>query len=403
MRKRLDILDALRGIAALMVVCLHLNETYHWSPGHAPILFGHAYLAVEFFLMLMGFMLGYAYDERKIGVGEFCLRRLRRLHPLVVFGSVLGLCVFFFVGRDDPWVFGAFEHASAATIAGVFALTLVMCPVGGYGAINPFNGCSWTLFYEYVGNLLYILFVKRLPKWALAALTAISFALLVSLVMNLDLNKAFGTNFALFAKLAARLRYTLVGGFSLSPVDVWKGSMRLLFPMLAGLLIYRMKWRLQLGRHALAIAAAVFFAALAVPEGCKVGAKTYSAWSLGTPDTAWVNGIYELFVVAVVFPLLIAVGSGSDAPGERSRRACAWLGGLSYPLYMVHYPFIYIQIHWGLKNWNRFPVPAMVLLSVAQLVLSVLFALAVKRWYDDPVSKALGNFSRQGIAGEGKK
>ena len=45
----------------------------------------------------------------------------------------------------------------------------------------------------------------------------------------------------------------------------------------------------------------------------------------------------------------------------------------------------------------------MVLLSVAQLVLSVLFALAVKRWYDDPVSKALGNFSRQGIAGEGKK
>ena len=389
MRKRLDILDALRGIAALMVVCLHLNETYAWSPGHAPILFGHAYLAVEFFLMLMGFMLGYAYDDREMGVGEFCLRRLRRLHPLVVFGSVLGLCVFFCVGRDDPWVFGAFEHASAATIAGVFALTLVMCPVGGYGAINPFNGCSWTLFYEYIGNLLYILFVRRLPKWALVALATVAFALLAALVMNFDLNRVFGTDIELFAKLAAHRRYSLVGGFGLSPSGVWIGMMRLLFPMLAGLLIYRMKWRIQAGRYALAIAAALFFVALAFPEGCKIGAKTYSQWSLGTPDTAWVNGIYELFVVAVVFPLLIAVGSGSAAPGERSRRACEWLGGLSYPLYMVHYPFIYAQLHWGLKNWNRFPVWVMVLITLAQLVLSVLFALAVRRWYDDPVARLL--------------
>jgi ADP-ribosylglycohydrolase len=52
-----DILDGLRGVAALMVIVYHVFECFDWSP--VP----HGYLAVDFFFVLSGFVIGYAYDD----------------------------------------------------------------------------------------------------------------------------------------------------------------------------------------------------------------------------------------------------------------------------------------------------------------------------------------------------
>ena len=93
------ILDGLRGIAAILVVFFHLFEAH--SSGHLDQVINHGYLAVDFFFVLSGFVVGYAYDDRwnKMTIGAFFKRRLIRLQPMVVMGMFIG-AVFFFFGSD---------------------------------------------------------------------------------------------------------------------------------------------------------------------------------------------------------------------------------------------------------------------------------------------------------------
>ncbi|MBQ0144873.1 MAG: acyltransferase, partial [Bacteroidales bacterium] len=90
------ILDGLRGVAALMVVGYHLFEAIAFAAGAPEQKMFHGFLAVDFFLMLSGFVMGYAYDDRwdTMSVGGFFRRRLIRLHPLVVMGGVIGAIAF---------------------------------------------------------------------------------------------------------------------------------------------------------------------------------------------------------------------------------------------------------------------------------------------------------------------
>ena len=80
-RERLIVLDALRAMAGLTVPLFHICENLGYPPLRYESVCGHGYLAVEFFLLLMGYMLAYAYDRRwssGMGVWEFFRRRLVR-------------------------------------------------------------------------------------------------------------------------------------------------------------------------------------------------------------------------------------------------------------------------------------------------------------------------------------
>src|SRR5574344_2059840 len=94
-KPRYEILDGLRGVAALIVVAFHLFETY--SKGPVFQIINHGYLAVDFFFVLSGFVIGYAYDDRwdKMTTWGFFKRRLVRLHPMVIMGTVLGGLLYF--------------------------------------------------------------------------------------------------------------------------------------------------------------------------------------------------------------------------------------------------------------------------------------------------------------------
>lgn len=61
-KPRFEILDGLRGFAAMIVVAFHLFETYSAGPKYQIV--NHGYLAVDFFFVLSGFVIGYAYDDR---------------------------------------------------------------------------------------------------------------------------------------------------------------------------------------------------------------------------------------------------------------------------------------------------------------------------------------------------
>ena len=142
-KPRYEILDGLRGVAALLVVAYHLFETYFEGSPDQPI--NHGYLAVDFFFVLSGFVIGYAYDDRwdKMSTWAFFKRRLIRLHPMVIFGTLFGAVMFYFGScssfpliNDTPWY----------VVLGVmlWCFTMIPLPSGmdirGWGETNPLNG-----------------------------------------------------------------------------------------------------------------------------------------------------------------------------------------------------------------------------------------------------------------------
>ena len=106
-KKHFEVLDGLRGMAALAVVVFHFMEVI--EPDYSRNFIGHGFLAVDFFFCLSGFVIAYAYDGRidSLGLGEFFRSRLIRLHPLVVIGSVLGLLGLFIQSVAGPGIGGA--------------------------------------------------------------------------------------------------------------------------------------------------------------------------------------------------------------------------------------------------------------------------------------------------------
>ena len=178
-KPRYEILDGLRGVAAIMVVLFHLMETY--SQGPAQQIINHGYLGVDFFFALSGFVIGYAYNDRwdKMTLGGFFKRRLVRLHPMLLAGSLMGLLLYFFA--DSP-VFSAIGNVEGWKVAVAFLLTCLMIPCGtgldvrGWGEMNPFNGPQWTLTYEYVGNILYAHIIVNVSCFVLAIGVAYAFS-----------------------------------------------------------------------------------------------------------------------------------------------------------------------------------------------------------------------------------
>src|SRR5437763_7921827 len=83
-------LDGLRGVAAVTVVIFHIFETFSGGD-HTRQIINHGYLAVDFFFVLSGFVIGYAYDDRwgKMSLGGFFKRRLIRLHPMIIIGMLI--------------------------------------------------------------------------------------------------------------------------------------------------------------------------------------------------------------------------------------------------------------------------------------------------------------------------
>ena len=165
-----ELLDGLRGVAALLVVWYHLFEAFATSPVDQR--FNHGYLAVDFFFLLSGFVIGYAYDERwgrGLRMRDFIKRRLIRLHPMVVLGALLGTAAFFVQG-SVRW---NGEPVSTGMVLAALLCGLLLIPawpgagheVRGNGEMYPLNGPGWSLFFEYLGNLLYMLLLFPLLLW----------------------------------------------------------------------------------------------------------------------------------------------------------------------------------------------------------------------------------------------
>ncbi len=353
-----NILDGLRGVAAITVVWFHLFEAYATS--HLDQNINHGYLAVDFFFILSGFVVGYAYDDRwgKMKAKDFIKRRIIRLHPMVVMGAIIGAIMFYFQGCS-VW------DVSKVTITALFIATFInalLIPatpgteIRGLGEMYPLNGPSWSLFFEYIGNILYVLFIRKLTTKALALLVFVA-----------------GWGLAAFAILGPY--GDICAGFSLTGIEFTGGFLRLLFSFSAGLLLTRIFKPANI-KGSFWICSLAIVALLAVPR-------------IGGAEHLWMNGMYDTICFVLFFPLLVYLGASGKTTDKYTKRICNFLGDISYPLYMVHYPFIYLYYAWVKNNSLTFyeSLPG----ALGVVVGSIVLAYICLKWYDIPVRKYLTN------------
>lgn len=366
-KPRFEILDGLRGVAAMFVVVFHLFETY--SSGPADQIINHGYLAVDFFFVLSGFVIGYAYDDRwgRMSTWDFFKRRLIRLQPMVVLGTLIGAFWFYFgaapgfeLVMETPW----WKLLLIMILGCIMFPTPPSMDIRGWKEINSLNGAQWSLLWEYIANILYALFVRRFSRVALGVMVALSAFLTIDLAMDLDV---FG-----LLEVRSYAKYTVIGGFGLTPDQIYIGICRLLYPFFGGLLLYRLgKPRVNLKNGGMLWCSLAVAATLAVPH---IGGETHQ----------WLNGLYCVVIILFVYPAIVAAGAGSPLKGRKTTAVCKFLGLISYPLYITHYPMIYVQMNWAARHADA-PLGTHIWVAVSIFVASIAVAYASVKVYDLPV------------------
>jgi peptidoglycan/LPS O-acetylase OafA/YrhL len=339
MKPHFPILDGLRGTAAILVVIFHLFEAVYPDMSVHPM--HHGYLAVDFFYLLSGFVVGYAYDDRwgRMTLKDFFKIRLIRLHPMVILSVAIGAIAFWF----DPFQTGS-VGLGKLLLTMLIGFTLLPSPdVRGWRETHSLNGPCWSLLQEYIANIIYGIFGRKMTKpvlWIIVILSGI--ALTATAVWNGHL------------------------GTGWSYETFWIATVRMMFPFFAGLLLYRTGKliRIPMAYIVCSLVLAVMFF---IP---------YSSF----------NGWYEAACIIIVFPIVVAAGAGGEIKG-RWARICNFSGAISYPIYIIHYPFIYIYTEW---IYIKKPPPSQIIPVAAGLfVFFILLSWTALKLYDEPVREWL--------------
>lgn len=338
MRHQFEALDGLRGLAALSVVVFHRRD---WFGGDA--VFGHAFLAVDFFYMLSGFVIAHAYDERLSAKGSFLpfvRDRLIRLHPMILLGSALGLIVLL-----AEIATGRMEKPPYSLLTYLFGFI----PLPAIWAKHPFlvDPPQWSIFWELIANFIFALLAVRLTIRLLCAI------ILISAVPFLY---ACFTGPGLFAVGAEN--HNLLYGFPRVMLSFFIGVLLLRVYRQGYLSWLRMKW-----------------------SGVVL---LIASFTLLPPKSAYA-AIFDPLVIFLVYPAIImSTARWQPEPAWPARLS----GALSYPVYILHEPVLklisasLILTHISAGN----PGP---LQGLARVVGVVLIAWICMKFYDVPVRKWL--------------
>lgn len=288
--KRLHGLDSLRGIAALCVLFYHIAA---WSTGSGS---SNAYLAVDFFFMLSGYVMARTYETRLVeGLGAFRLFSLRyaRLWPMAAFGVALG-------APEIIWRIGLIPQ-----IVTGLAANLILLPYFVGGIPFCFDGPIWSVFFELCVNLFHGFVIWRVRTRLL--LVGVGMLVVIFIIHGIE------------------HRAPLDIGFDVRSFAA--GPRRILLTYLLGVYLYR-QWK---DRPPFRIPAVVTIASMPI-------------LFVGTFLTGFNPGFLDLVFAVLVCPILIAGGLAM----ETVPRVAVALGRISFPLYAVHVPIISACVAVGL-------------------------------------------------------
>lgn len=337
-------LNGMRGIAAFAVMFYHVEQ--HCRPVEWYGFFGSGFLAVDLFFLLSGFVLSCAYDQRMaagLSTQRFMLTRYIRLGPLVALGILLGLAQTLVApdaGKDlstSLWV----------RLLGI-PFDVVMLPTffSGSPRMFPLNPPEWSLFYEILANLIFVVFFRVLKRRTALLIFIIGDSALLLIAMIHFHGATFGNTMG----------------------SIPYGILRVLFSFFLGVWIQRgrERWWTRLPTIPACVLYCLLIALLAMPS----------------PSTA-----YQILVVAFANPSLIMLGSKAMA-GRRGQKLDQWLGCLSYPLYIVHMPIMFL-----LAGLVDVAVASSAVTAATIVIVATVLASILPSWFDGPIRSRLAELA----------
>jgi peptidoglycan/LPS O-acetylase OafA/YrhL len=326
-------LDGLRGAAALAVLALHLPPLDRVVP--------HAYLAVDLFFMMSGFVVAHAYERRLLSgwsVSQFIRTRVIRLWPLYLLGTAIGAAVFATVSTG-------LDGVAALAVLVVAAIFMIPLPLGADVQIFNLNRPAWSLFFEMVANILYAVFARRLTDRVLTMLIALGAIAVAATFLAAD-SGSLGHHGS-----------SMIGG-----------AARILFAFPLGVLLHR-KWaagRLTLRWPAMGVFGLFLIVMLA-------------------PDVKGWNGVIDVAAVLLVLPVITALAVTARLSLRLSRIA-AVVALMSYPLYILHGPII--------MGFAQMLGETSLAVTLGGTV-SLIAAFVAARWFDGPARALMARWVRQ--------
>jgi peptidoglycan/LPS O-acetylase OafA/YrhL len=341
-RRHFAALDGLRGVAAIVVLAVHALDPFELA-----YLVPHARLAVDFFFLLSGFVICFAYEQQlltNMTIGDFVRVRLIRLYPLYIFGLICGFVVFLarFYFKQN----GFDIYSIVAVVLNYFLIPTSLVHNEGWNTAFPFNAPSWSLFFELFINLIYLFIVPRLSTRLLLTILLISGLVVVT---------------------QAYIMGGVIGGENWDNLVCGLG--RVFFPFFCGVLLFR--WYRARADFNFSLPGSVLAMILVA---------TF-AWPV-----IGLNWVFESAIVLTIFPMLV-IGGAQNKPGPKTSAVYVFLGRLSYPLYILHYPVI--RMFSFLARALSLEDRQIWMLVVIEIICVVLFTIVVMKAFDEPLRKWL--------------
>lgn len=328
-RQHFILLDATRGIAAIAVMLYHFEGQSDTRLVHL------GYLAVDYFLLLSGFVVALSYEQKmseRMTFSGFLTLRVLRLWPMIVAAGLIATLA---------W---KLDRGHVDRLTAVFQLALI--PLLTSSRLFPYNIALWSLFLEILANILHYLLIRR------CSLCGLVMILIGLVAINGSLLAATGTL-----------------NWGPSPRELVPAFSRIMMSYVAGVIFYRLYLAGRLPRVKLPGALGWLTPLLIV------------FIPLLAPST--MSRMVTILALACLFPLALVLGLNASPPYRQSHfKTFRWLGGISYPLYTIHLPMLRL---WMASGWLAFSAPHHRLAWWTMALTTILVASAFERWFDAPI------------------
>jgi len=373
-KSRYDVLDGMRGIAAIAVMLFHFSgHQIAFLPGMPKVsLFHNATLAVDFFFILSGFVICHAYGSRLLhgmSLREFLIRRVIRLYPMFLLGLVLGTIVLA-VLVNTPSATISYRAVAAAFVQNSafipflnnFGLVPPMDTKIIVGEAFPANPPAWSLFFEMFASVAFIWLVRFQSKslMVLIGCSYVAFIIMGTLAHFID--KEWGCD--------------LGGGWG--GTNFMAGFPRVLFGFSLGVLLFKSlldkgsNLHEMLGRLGRSLPPSSYL--------------VYGVLVLVLAFPVAIKGLYPASVLLIIAPVLVVWGSAITCKGKIETKLAHFLGWLSYPVYCLHFP-VGRAVNWvgkmfGWSEMLQFGV-ALAVAILLTIVLTKLIEEPTRAWLTD--------------------
>lgn len=342
--RRFLTLETLRGVAAASVVVYHLR---FWFPGVT--LLNNAYLAVDFFFILSGFVIAYAYEHRLnagMKFSAFVTIRAIRFYPMLIIASVLG---FIAEALRSLVVPTNFDLVSVGSWLALGILCIPILPGAGRARqFFPLNWPEWSLFFELGVNGLYALLAKSLSS-----------RLLILIILISGCAEAVTSYYFGFVTIGRNLAFL-------------SGLPRATFPFFAGVLLWRFYRAGKLPR-------------LPIPPFL-IATLLLCSFMPTMQKGAW-QVCYDLACIMVLYPAII-IAAVHQEPRAYFSLLARFFGEVSYPLYVLHFPLLVLLVY-GWRALGREPADAGPVWIVGAFGLLIGLSYLVFKFYDQPTRRWL--------------